>query len=92
MKLYLKQKLFTWGDKFSVYDENGTPRYQVEGEVFTFGKKLHLFDACGMQVSFISETVTFFMPRFSLTVSIRFENALFFFRAMISPSASLHTR
>lgn len=66
MKLYIKQRVFSWKDKFSVFDENENLQYFAESEIFTFGKKLHLFDACGMQVSFISETVTFFMPRFSI--------------------------
>ena len=66
MKLYIKQRVFSWKDKFSVFDENENLQYFAESEIFTFGKKLHLFDACGMQVSFISETVTLFMPRFSI--------------------------
>jgi len=27
MKLYIKQKVFTWGDKFTVKDINGNDRY-----------------------------------------------------------------
>ena len=42
MKLYIKQRIFTWGDKFSIYDENGNEKYYVEGEILTFGKKLDL--------------------------------------------------
>ena len=42
MKLYIKQKVFSWGDKFTVKDETGRDRYYVEGEIFTFGRKLML--------------------------------------------------
>ena len=38
MKLYIQQKIFTWGDKFSVYDGNGEEKYTVEGEILSFGK------------------------------------------------------
>ena len=38
VRLYIKQKVFSWGDKFTVRDENGRDRYYVEGEIFTFGK------------------------------------------------------
>jgi uncharacterized protein YxjI len=38
MKLYIKQKVFSWGDKFTVKDATGNDRYFVEGEVFSFGK------------------------------------------------------
>ena len=37
MKLYIKEKVFTWGDKFCVKDALGNDRYTVEGEVFTLG-------------------------------------------------------
>ena len=29
MKLYIKQKVFTWGDKFTVKDINGNDRYKA---------------------------------------------------------------
>jgi len=64
MKLYIKQKVFSWGDKFTVKDENGQDRYVVEGEVFTFGKKLHVYDMTGHEVAFIKQEVWSFMPRY----------------------------
>ena len=64
MKLYIKQKVFSWGDKFTVKDENGQDRYFVEGEVFTFGKKLHVYDMSGHEVAFIQQEVWSFMPRY----------------------------
>ena len=51
MKLYIKQKVFSWGDKFRIYDEND--KYYVESEVFTFGKKLHLYSQSGSELAFI---------------------------------------
>ena len=53
MNLYIKQHIFTWGDRFSVYDEAGNEKYQVEGEIFTWGKKLHLCDMQGRELAFI---------------------------------------
>ena len=44
MKLYIKQKVFSWGAKFNITDENGEERYSVAGEVFTLAKKLHIYD------------------------------------------------
>ena len=48
MKLYIKQKVFSWGDKFTVKDSNGEDRYYVEGEIFSWGKKLHVYDMRGL--------------------------------------------
>lgn len=64
MKLYIKQKVFTWGDKFTVKDETGRDRYFVEGEVFTFGRKLHVYDIHGQEVAFIKQELWSWMPRY----------------------------
>ena len=64
MKLYIKQHIFTWGDKFSIYDEAGVEQFYVEGEVFTFGKKLHLTDKRGVELSYIHQELSLFRPRY----------------------------
>lgn len=64
MKLYIKEKVFSWGDKFTVKDEHGNDKYVVEGEVFTWGKKLHIYDMTGREVAFIKQEVWSFLPRF----------------------------
>jgi len=64
MKLYIKQKVFSWGDKFTVKDETGRDRYYVEGEVLSFGKKLHVYDMRGCEVAFIKQEVWSWMPRY----------------------------
>ena len=64
MKLYLKQKVFSWGDKFTVFDANGNERFFVKGEVFSFGKKLHLLDLYENELAFIHQKVFSFLPRY----------------------------
>ena len=64
MKLYIKEKVFSWGDKFTVKDAYGEDKYIVEGEVFTFGKKLHVYDKQGREVAFIKQEVWSFLPRY----------------------------
>ena len=64
MKLYIKEKVFSWGDKFTVKDERGYDKYVVEGEVFTWGKKLHIYDMTGREVAFIKQEVRSFLPRY----------------------------
>jgi len=64
MKLYIKQKVFSWGDKFTVKDENEQDKYTVEGEVFSLGKKLHVKDLNGNEVAFIHQKLLSFMPRY----------------------------
>ena len=64
MKLYMKEKVFSWGDRFTVWDANGQEKYFVEGEVFSWGKKLHVYDKAGMEVAFIKQEVFSFLPRY----------------------------
>ena len=71
MKLYIKEHIFTIGDKFSVLDEQGSEKYFVEGEIFTWGKKLHVYDRHGREVAFIKQELFSFMPTFSVCVGGR---------------------
>ncbi len=64
MKLYIKEKVFAWGDKFTVKDEAGRDKYIVQGEVFSWGKKLHVYNIAGDEVAFIKQEVWSWMPRF----------------------------
>ncbi len=64
MNFYIKQKIFSWGDKFFIYDQNGNERYRVEGEVFSFGKKLHLYDMSGHELAFIEQKLLTFLPKY----------------------------
>lgn len=64
MNLYVKQKVFSWGDKFAVYDEQGNERFYVWGEVFTLGKKLHVENLMGEEVAFIHQKPFSFKLRY----------------------------
>ncbi|PKM63885.1 MAG: hypothetical protein CVU96_05635 [Firmicutes bacterium HGW-Firmicutes-20] len=68
MKLYIKQKVFSFNDKFTVKDETGTDRYFVEGEIFTLGKKLHVYDVNHTERIFLQQKVWTFLPRFFVFV------------------------
>jgi len=71
MKLYLKQKVFSWRDRFYAKDENGGDRFYIEGEIFSWGKKLHVYDANGAEVAFIRQKVFSFMPRYFVEIGGR---------------------
>ncbi|MBI9008998.1 MAG: LURP-one-related family protein [Tenericutes bacterium] len=45
MKFYIKQKVFSFKDKFNITDENQNLKYQVQGKVFTIRNKLEMQDA-----------------------------------------------
>ena len=71
MKLYMKQKLFSFKDRFYVYDEFGKERYYVEGELLSIGKRLHVYDTRGVEQSFIKQRVFSMSPRYKIFVGER---------------------
>ena len=66
MKLYIREKVFSWGDRFTVKDEWGQDKYVVEGEVFSWGKKLHVYDMQGNEAAFIRQEIWSFLPTYSV--------------------------
>jgi uncharacterized protein YxjI len=62
VKLYIKQKVFSLGGRFSVFDYSERPRWSAEGEIFTIGRKLHVFDANGREVALIRRKLLSFLP------------------------------
>lgn len=69
MKLYIREHVFTWGDKFSVMDESGEEKYTVCGEVFTWGRKLHVYDRAGREVAFIRQELLCWLPCYHVSLN-----------------------
>ena len=86
MKLYMKEKVFSFHDRFTIKDEHGWDKYFVEGELFSLGKRLHILDVHGQELALIRQQLFTLMPRFTLTVrgreigEIRKEFTLFYQR------------
>ena len=71
MKLFIKQKVFSWRDKFAIKDEAERDRWFAQGEIFSFGRKLHVYDADGAEVAFIRQKVLSFLPRYYVEIAGR---------------------
>ena len=65
-KLYIKQKVFSWKDRFSVQDEFGRDRYYAEGEILSLGKRLHVYDMTGTEVAYVQEKLWSFLPKYQI--------------------------
>ena len=63
MKLYMRQHVFTIGDRFNVWDEDGHDRWFVEQELLTWGKILRVYDLSGREAASIHQEVLTFRPR-----------------------------
>lgn len=68
MKLYIKQKIFSWTDKFFVKNEQGEDVYSVEGELLSFGKRLHIYNTNSEEVAFLKQKVWSWMPKYEIFI------------------------
>lgn len=69
MKLYIKQHVFTFRDRFNIFDEDGKTKYYVKGEILSIGKKLHVFDCNDREVAMIHQKVLSILPKFTIYVN-----------------------
>ena len=68
MKLMIKQRVFSWGDKFDIYDEAGNVKYFVKGEIFSLGHKLHVYDAFDREIGGVYQKLFTFLPKFEIVL------------------------
>lgn len=68
MKLYIKQKVFSFVSRFTVKDENENDKYRVEGEFFSFGRRLHVYDRAEREVALIKQRLWTVLPKYEVYV------------------------
>ena len=71
MKIYLKQQVFSWRDRFFVKDEFGDDRYVVEGELLAIGNRLHIYEMTGRRAASIRQKVMSLLSRFFVEIDGR---------------------
>ena len=67
MRLYFKQRFFSWFDSYDIYAEDGAVAYTVEGKL-AWGHCLHILDAAGRHIATVKERVLTFLPKFEMYV------------------------
>ncbi|MDD6401874.1 MAG: LURP-one-related family protein [Lachnospiraceae bacterium] len=65
MKLYFKQRFFSWFDSYDIYDEQENVIFVVKGQL-SWGHCLKIFDAYGQEVGMIKERILTFLPKFEV--------------------------
>ncbi len=68
MQLYMKQKVFSWKDRFSIQNSYGEDKYFVEGKLLSIGKKLYIYDTAGREGAFVRQNVISLLPNFSVEI------------------------
>lgn len=68
MKMYFRQRVFSWLDSYDVFDDMGQTVYTVQGKL-AWGHRLHIHNLSGEHVATLKEVMlTFFKPRFDMFV------------------------
>lgn len=70
MKLYFKQRFFSWFDSYDIYHEDGSVAYTVEGKL-SWGHCLHILSPQGEHIATVQQRVLTFLPKFELYVGDR---------------------
>jgi uncharacterized protein YxjI len=66
MRYLMKQKLFCFGDDFTIRNEAGDDLYLVDGKVFTIGQKLSFQDMNGNELAFIRQKLLSWGPTYEI--------------------------
>lgn len=57
MKYLIREKIFTFANRFTIEDDMGYPQYNVEGKLLSLGNKLRIFDMNGKELIYIEEQI-----------------------------------
>lgn len=63
-KLYIKQKVFSIGDQFTVFDEDERLRYSVKGSFMRLPKTFSIHNEKGKEVSRVTKKTISLLPKF----------------------------
>jgi uncharacterized protein YxjI len=69
MKLYMKQKVFSFVDSFTIKDAEGNDRWQVEGELLSLDHILHILDMNGNEVALVKKKIFSLFPKFFIYIN-----------------------
>lgn len=66
MRFIVKQRIFSFGDNFTIKDEAGNDCFTVRGKVFALGDKLRIYDMQGHELFYIEQRLFRFLPEYTI--------------------------
>ena len=67
MRYEMKQKMFAFGEDFTIKDDSGTDRFFVDGRAFSLGHKLSFQDMSGDELAFIRQRLLSLGPTYEIS-------------------------
>ena len=75
MELHIRQRIFSWGDSYDVFDDSGEARYEVRSAFFSLGHQIHVYDKRANEgrdeVGSIRQKLFTLMPTFEIEIGGR---------------------
>ena len=75
MELHIRQRIFSWGDSYDVFDDSGEARYEVRSAFFSLGHQIHIYDKRADEgrdeVGSIRQKLFTLMPTFEIEIGGR---------------------
>ena len=69
MQLHIRQRIFSWGDSYDVYDEMGTARYEVRSALFSLGHQIHVYAKdSNREIGCIRQKLFTLLPTFEIEI------------------------
>lgn len=65
-KYVIKEKFWSWGNDFHIYNEHKEPVFFIDGQAFSWGDKLSFQDMNGRELAFISQKLLSFKPKYEI--------------------------
>lgn len=66
MRYLIREKIFSFADRFIIEDEEGYPQYEVAGKILSIGNKLNLYDMQGKELIYIEQQVFRLLPEYNM--------------------------
>ncbi len=77
MRLYIKQRVFSWTDSYDVYDESGATKYFVKAEFLSLGHQIHVYDKrTGAELGSVHQRLLTFLPAFDIVIDGREQGSI----------------
>ncbi|WP_461206177.1 LURP-one-related/scramblase family protein [Clostridium sp. DL1XJH146] len=92
MRYKIREKIFSFGDNFTVKDEDDRDIFKVKGKVFAIGDKLRLYDMQEKEISYIEQKVLRLLPEYNIYMNgmsvAKVKKQISFFKAKFNIESS----
>lgn len=68
MKLYIKQRVFTYKDKFDIRNSSNHVEYTAKGKIFALSKRFNISNSKGKKVAVIKKRIFSIFPQYKIEI------------------------